>query len=781
MKSSRGKKPGSTLRDKVSGVLGMLHRIVKTEHPLKSTTADVYYVDQRSQNFPMRIAVECKDWQSPLNSKQLAEIDNLYRPSINQDEIDHLWIVSNHELAQGPSQTVSNLKWVVYSTYQEFLSSVMNFSLVLEENIAAFKIHESNKNFLHLEAKDRSATLEETTRSWLSGDSRALIIFGGYGLGKTSFSFYIASALSAEYQDGTFDRIPIRISLSGLYAKQDLKGLICSVLTGSEGGPDVGNFSYNLFLRMVQEGLFVLILDGFDEMRHAMTSEEFSYTFEQMSPLFAGKSKTIVLGRPDSFFNEDEEEQILSALLSQTDSPESEFTKIEVSPLRRDQIDSFLANFFKGVKSGSGPRKSGKIDTFEYDEDEIDILSRPVQLQMFTKIMRQHMKIDGKITRHRLYSHFIYEFIKREQAKDARKVEIGEATLGHDDPRSIFMQNVAWWVLVDKRENRFSASEIPHDLVPPSLVTEGKTRGSLREALVGSVIERISRTTEAVGTKGGSVYYFPHKSYLEFLVAEYFCRERFSREMFGKFFRNANKEIISFINDGPAEAVKNVKQGLEFVRGSTPRDFFKVASRHPDYKLDIDAKLYPRLSAPDVFALYELFLSSERSETDIDQYLYEVFRTATTLPKFYAALQITCEHLNRGNRQRLLEKIIAFTFESLDEKRLAEMYSDQSTLYHVYTNDITAIRSIFLANCVSINKGSIEVSLRRVWSLANDIARSTFLVSDYELDQGGIVTYDFDGQSCDDISDRVKSLISDRIMARVPLHISGTLANVFSR
>ena len=222
------------------------------------------------------------------------------------------------------------------------------------------------------------------------------------------------------------------------------------------------------------------------------------------------------------------------------------------------------------------------------------------------------------------------------------------------------MQNVAWWVLVDKRENRFSASEIPRDLVPPSLVTEGKASGSLREALVGSVIERISHTTEAVGSKGGSVYYFPHKSYLEFLVAEYFCRERFTRGMFAKFFRNANKEIISFINDGPPAAVDNVKQGLEFVRGITPRDFFKVASRHPDYSLDIDANSFPRLSAAEVFTLYELFLARNKDASSIDDFLYDVFRTATNLPKFYASIQMICEHLNRGDRQTLLERGTTF-------------------------------------------------------------------------------------------------------------------------
>lgn len=775
MKRSSGKKPGSALRDKVAGILKMLHRTVETECRLVSTTADIYFIDKRSQNFPTRIAVECKDWTSAPTSEALANIDNLYRPSINSDEIDHLWIISNHELAQSPKNTVQKLKRVVYSTYQEFLETVMNFSLVLEENIAAFSNHEASKNFLQLEAKDTSATLEKATRDWLASDSRALIVFGGYGLGKTSFSYYIASALSAEYQDGTFERIPIRISLSGLYAKQDLKGLICSVLTGSEGGPNVGNFTYNLFLRMVHEGIFVLILDGFDEMRHAMSSDEFAYTFEQMSPLFAGKSKTIVLGRPDSFFTDEEEDQILSGLFAEIDSPDSAFTKIEVAPLRRDQIETYLTRF---AKAGQAPQALG---TWTYDESELDILSRPVQLHMFTKIMRKHRAMEGKITRHRLYSHFIYEFIKREQSKEARKVTVGEATLGHNDPRSLFMQNVAWWVLVDKRENRFSASEIPRDLIPAPLMTEGQTSGSLREALVGSVIERISRSTEAVGTKGRAIYYFPHKSYLEFLVAEYFCRERFSRQMFAKFFRNANKEIISFINDGPPEAVENVRQGLEFVRGPTLRDFYRVDARHPSLSLSIDLKAFPKLTTAEVFTQYEYLLSMQSSNDEIDAFVFEVFRTSTSLQRFYPAVQIACEHLNRSPRQDLLEKLIAFIFSSLDEKQLEAMYQRQDTLFHIYTADIAAMRAILLANCVSVDNGIIEVNIRRLWTLANDIARASLQVSDYDLDQDGVIAYRFDGRSRSDISDHVKQLIEDRVITRVPLRISGILSDVFSR
>ena len=68
-----------------------------------------------------------------------------------------------------------------------------------------------------------------------------------------------------------------------------------------------------MFLEMNRQGQFLLILDGFDEMRHAMDLDDFVYTFEQMKPLFAGKAKVIILGRPDSFLSTHEEVAVLSA------------------------------------------------------------------------------------------------------------------------------------------------------------------------------------------------------------------------------------------------------------------------------------------------------------------------------------------------------------------------------------------------------------------------------------------------------------------------------------
>jgi hypothetical protein len=84
---------------------------------------------------------------------------------------------------------------------------------------------------------------------------------------------------------------------------------------------------------------------------------------------------------------------------------------------------------------------------------------------------------------------------------------------------------------------------------------------AIREALVGSVIEPISKSG-VLGSKAKRFYYFPHKSYLEFPVANYFEANVFSIDIYGEFFRNLNHEILTFIEEGPPAGIEHLRQGL---------------------------------------------------------------------------------------------------------------------------------------------------------------------------------------------------------------------------
>lgn len=218
------KPAGSSLRDKVAGLLKCIHADVELEKSLAVTTADVFFTDESSQLFPKKIAVECKDWKKGLASSDIAEIYNLYRPSLDSGEIDNLLIIGDKELSQQPSRSTSALRDVTYVSFERFVTTLMNFSYVLQDNIAAYRNHDSSKNFIHTNVKGQNKSLEQAALDWLASDENILLTYGGYGVGKTSFSLYFCKLMTERHRSGEFDRIPIRLTLGDLFTKQDLKG-----------------------------------------------------------------------------------------------------------------------------------------------------------------------------------------------------------------------------------------------------------------------------------------------------------------------------------------------------------------------------------------------------------------------------------------------------------------------------------------------------------------------------------------------------------------------------
>ena len=49
-------------------------------------------------------------------------------------------------------------------------------------------------------------------------------------------------------------------------------------------------------MKLNKLGCFVIILDGFDEMKHTLSWDEFRYNFKELNRLVNSNSKVIVLG-----------------------------------------------------------------------------------------------------------------------------------------------------------------------------------------------------------------------------------------------------------------------------------------------------------------------------------------------------------------------------------------------------------------------------------------------------------------------------------------------------
>ncbi|WP_299962331.1 hypothetical protein [uncultured Roseobacter sp.] len=698
---SSEKRAGSELRDSVAGLLEIKFSTVRREERLAVTTADIFYIDDLS-TFPQNIAVECKDWDSPLNSSDISNIYNLYQPSLSRGEIDKLLVIGRHELGMQPSETVKRLGDVRYQQFDQFVHSLMSFQLLLQNNIAAFDNHEASQNFIQPRVAGSNELLIDAVNKWLSEPKNPVsMVYGGYGVGKTSFSYYLSAMLTDRYRQGRFNRVPIRIPLGRLFTKQDLKALICSELTGAEGQPAVAHFTFDLFLQMVVSGSVFLILDGFDEMRHAMSMEDFAYTFEQMSVFFRGKSKAIILGRPDAFFDDQEETDVIDALLSNANIEGDNLRKFEVDLFCRNEVQMYIDRF---IESKNLSREELNLINGLQDS-EYEILSRPVQLSMFTKITRTYSRREYRtLTRYKLYEEFIKRFTTREEEKPARSLiaQGDNFQLGYDDPRSEFMQNLAWWISTSHRENRFLPSEVPVETLPRQLRVGDKRSKGLREALVGSIVEQTSKETETgvVGRKGANYYYFPHKSYIEFLVSQYFCRVSFSKEMYRTFFQFANPEMISFVKEGPNVGAENIVKGLQHVIGNVPREIIRIGALSSSLRNDAKNVNKMKASDPNRYLLYELFSALEEFK-EVENLLLASVNNARVEKSISTAMRLTRDYLLRTKSEDFAERLVVNSLAGLPGVRIVKATRENWSASY---KDGTYVRALILGKCVQRHK-----------------------------------------------------------------------------
>jgi hypothetical protein len=723
------KLPGESMRDSIAQLLRMKYQHVETEKRLKTTTADVYYIDDTVQLFSRPIAIESKDWSDRLSSGNIADIYNLYAPSLLTREIDFLWIIGKHPLSSSPKASLDSLNNVRYSTFDEFRASLMNFKALLDNNYFSFDHHDASKNFVEARVRNTNQKLLDYVYDWLDSPQSGLMIYGGYGLGKTTFSLYIASVLSQKYTAHDFYRIPIRISLGGLYSKQDLTGLICSALSGGDGSSVVKDFSYGMFVEMNRNGQYLLILDGFDEMRHAMDFDDFVYTFEQMKPLFSGSAKVIILGRPDSFLSNQEEDEVLNALFEGRSDLKKQMASVDLAFFTKEEVLTYLNTYIRARDVPLSPEQANNYHELmaRLPDSEDHILMRPIQLNMFTKIMDDVLSSQVTINKYELYRRFIYRFISRETRKPARRPTKGAPTSEEiNADRAAFMQAMAWWILNTKKENRFLPEEIPVQLIPRTIRLNRSHETAIREALVGSVIEPVS-AAGVLGRKAKKYYYFPHKSYVEFLVTNYFQNAMFSVEIYREFIRNINNEILEFLEEGPPAGIEQLRRGLLHSIGTIDPRLIEVSAKDKKVRLEINSRKTDSRPASHIYTHY--FYLKENS-VDPKQYLLARIKDSSTLDSFLATLNCASSELSVSGDIELAAAIALNCITSISIHNIVGVVikGHPIRLFHA---DSEVFRAKIAADSIQIHgeRREFVLSLDRIDAAVANGSRSSLFVS----------------------------------------------------
>src|SRR5262249_4237355 len=124
--------------------------------------------------------------------------------------------------------------------------------------------------------------------------------------------------------------------------------------------PGVRGYNFGLFQKLNNDGRYVVIFDGFDEMKHGMTLSRFEANLTEFMRLDRGAAKVVILGRDTAFHDDYEFKSIIEG--RQMTAAGQELAARGRRPFRQAGIRDFSAEQGENSsKAFSGCRRRGAL------------------------------------------------------------------------------------------------------------------------------------------------------------------------------------------------------------------------------------------------------------------------------------------------------------------------------------------------------------------------------------------------------------------------------------
>lgn len=490
------------------------------------------FAHQRLGGITIRLLVECKfsEDEKPISIDTVENFAARVLLLRNKDQIDHGFVVSNAKFSRF-AKAAAQQSFVTLMTITELYRRIFDLS----SYVAGLKLGVENsplvRTFIHpkmiethFELSEDEAGAISITRSpssesldiieycdeWLRepGGGR-LCLLGDYGAGKTTFCTWYAYRQAGRYlANPETERIPLLISLREYNKAFDVKTMVTDFLVNE---CRIMNLRLAAFEALVRRGLFLVIVDGFDEMARYVDREVRYRTISELSWLAQGASKIILTGRPNYFPSHEELLQVLGSS-ERDDAYESarsalyelaEYRLYEVLPFGEPQIREFI-ELWVGPDQKERGRKIWKSIRETYNL--LDLASRPVLLEMIVKSLPRLLASEERpiINAARLYEIYTAAWIDRESQKgEFRK-------LIRKDQKLKFMEELAFQLFHDGRE-----SLTYHQLGRPILDFFNIPDDESQDFFSHDV-----RTCAFLHRRTNHGYEFVHRSFQEFFLAK---------------------------------------------------------------------------------------------------------------------------------------------------------------------------------------------------------------------------------------------------------------------
>lgn len=508
---------GNAFRDAVAQLLdaaGFSKTVTEIQFGYKN--ADVGAVWQRDEMAGMQVyAFETKAYAKSLPLGECTKFANDYGSLVATGEIDQAWLISQGAITPEGRKAAVGRRGLQVMTFSELQRRLIRLDPYLRDLVAAHDRSRLAEYYVRPETV-AGVDMEGVVQSWLAEtDAPPLFVLGPYGKGKSTFAEHLAATMARQALDDPAARVPILVRLGEIADEQSLEGLLGKVMASRHRVPD---YHFETFAALNRNGRFLIIYDGFDEMKHGLTPAKFQTVLNELMKLDEGDSRILVLGRDTAFHDDVEFKSVIDGVQT---TPAGHtvrtpgrrpYRHVELRGFTPDEARSYVERYFPILASLETDGAATDPNWVQHRVTELvsgsfdRLLERPVHAQMLCEIAVHQHQLRADMSVYELFDRFVHHLLLREVRKQGRDSDFPI------DVRRRFNASLAWWLWERGGASTTTLSDIPQSLCDEAAgdISHSLQRGEVRRELIqGCLIE-----------KGPQTIYF-HRSIQEFLAAEY--------------------------------------------------------------------------------------------------------------------------------------------------------------------------------------------------------------------------------------------------------------------
>lgn len=412
---------GDALEAYVASLYRALGAAVEHDVMLAGNQVDLLVSTNQPGLGPFRAMVEVKYRSSAQVPKsEVLAFFNVARALLDLGLVERALIVSNGNLTKPGRELISTDPRMEATTVGDLESTIFSAETTALRAIKAYEANPLSRHFIDLMAEpfhsdgapssDPDGTpVTDLLLHALDHPEDSTILFADFGSGKSTTLGHLYYLQCRRYLERpSTEPIPVMFTLKDFAASLDIDSYVLATLQKQLAI----TAPLELFWSALEQGRFLILLDGFDEISLKAGPEERAEYLRRISPLLFGRSPAVLSSRPSYFLTRheyqtslhqltgagigvtrDQELRRISQRLAGEHAPaelrrakEAAFSAYSLRPLDEERVLGYLESFGPDFDA-AGVTTNEVIAFINRVYDLRDLVSRPIILQMLVSMV----------------------------------------------------------------------------------------------------------------------------------------------------------------------------------------------------------------------------------------------------------------------------------------------------------------------------------------------------------------------------------------------------------